>query len=216
MSDSTGPGNARNTSPLTRVWRAPMRSRQRRRASVLSSSARWTIAALASAQLAATAAETGSPAPPPPAALRASPSTLAGGWLLSRAPIPGSERSSVALLHAVDPMRSDIGIAGLMLRCSEAGFDTILVVVTPYPPSAAPQVTIASGAESRTFAASVLPTGAALALPAAASDLARTVWRGGVELSVSISDDGATLNGVIPIPNLDAALRTLMASCSAP
>jgi hypothetical protein len=113
-------------------------------------------------------------------------------------------------------MRSDIGVAGLMLRCSEAGFDTILVVVTPYPPSAAPQVTIASGADSRTFAASVLPTGAALALPAAASDFARTVWRGKVELSVSISDRGATLNGVIPIPNLDAALRTLSASCPAP
>ncbi len=141
---------------------------------------------------------------------------LAGGWLLARAPIAGSNRTSVALIHAVDPLRSDIGVAGLMLRCGEHGFDTILVVVTPYPPSAAPQVTIATGKGSRTFPASVLPTGAALALPAAASDLARTAWRNEAELSVSIVDSGATVNGVIPIPSLDAALRTLSASCPAP
>lgn len=103
-----------------------------------------------------------------------------------------------------------------MLRCREYGFDTILVVVTPYPPSATPHVTVATRKESRTFSASVLPTGAALALPTAVSDLARTVWRNEVELSVSIVDDGATVNGVIPIPGLDAALRTLSASCPAP
>lgn len=165
---------------------------------------------------AATFAETAAPAPPFGAPQLASPLPLAGGWLLARAPIAGSNRTSVALIHAVDPLRSDIGVAGLMLRCGEHGFDTILVVVTPYPPSAAPQVTIATGKGSRTFPASVLPTGAALALPAAASDLARTVWGGEVELSVSIVDRDATVNGVIPIPSLDAALRTLSASCPAP
>jgi hypothetical protein len=103
-----------------------------------------------------------------------------------------------------------------MLRCGRFGFDTIVVVVTPYPPTAAPQVTIVSDAEPRTFAASVLPTGAALALPSAASDLVRTVWRHAAELSVSIVDGGDAVNGVIPIPDLDGALTTLSANCSAP
>jgi hypothetical protein len=146
----------------------------------------------------------------------AAPSPLAGGWLFARAPIAGSDRTSVALIHAVDPLRSDIGIAGLMLRCGEHGFDTILVVVTPYPPSATPQVTIATGKGSRTFPASVLPTGAALALPAAASDLAWTAWRNEAELSISIVDHDSTVNGVIPIAGLDAGLRTLSAICPAP
>jgi hypothetical protein len=172
------------------------------------------VAALISTALASSAATF--PETAAPAIQLAAPSPLVGGWLLSRAPIPGSERSSVALVHAVDPMRSDLGVAGLMLRCGEHGFDTILVVVTPYPPSAAPQVTIATAKGPQTFSASVLPTGAALALPAAASDLARTEWANEAELSVSIVDGGATVNGVIPIPSLEAALHTLSASCPAP
>jgi hypothetical protein len=199
------------------AWRALTGSRRPRRASIWKL-APWTLAALTSAGLAspaATLAETAAPAPRFAAPSLASSSPLVGGWLLARAPIPGSERSSVALIHAVDPLRSDLGVAGLMLRCDEHGFDAILVVVTPYPPSAAPQVTIAAGKESRTFHASVLPTGAALALPAAASDLARTGWRNESELSVSIVDDGATVKAVIPIPGLEAALRTLSASCPA-
>lgn len=212
MSNSTGLAKARSTSPLTRAWRPLLRSNRPRRANIRWSSALSTVAALTLAGLASPAATF----PETAAAQAAAPAPLAGGWRLARAPIPGSERGSVALIHAVDPLRSDIGVAGLMLRCGENGFDAILVVVTPYPPSAAPQVTIATAKGSWAFSASVLPTGAALALPAAASDLARTVWRSEAELSVSISDGGARVSGVIPTPSFDAALRTLSASCPAP
>ena len=153
MSDSqAGPVNARSTSPLTLAWRTLTRSRRPWRTSVRWSSASSIVVALTSVGLASPAATF--PETAAPRAQLAAPSALVGGWLLARAPIQGSDRSSVALIHAVDPLRSDVGVAGLMLRCSEAGFDTILVVVAPYPPSAAPQVTIATGTGRRTFSAS--------------------------------------------------------------
>jgi hypothetical protein len=164
-----------------------------------------TIAALTFTPSIAERAEAAAPPPPAP---------LTGGWVFARTPVPGSSQSSVAVMHIVDAMRSDIGLAGLMFRCGEHGIDTILIVVTPYPPSASLDVTLTNGGDSRKFSATVLPTGAALALPAAASDLMQTIWRRADALSVAVSDHGATLSGVVPTEGLDAAVGTLSASCA--
>ena len=146
------------------------------------------------------------------------------GWHLLRTPLPrGGE--SVSINHTADTRRSDLDLAGLLLRCpagkdlnatqSEASPQVIIVVITPFPPHARPSVSIGAHGQQWRFEASVVSPGSELLLPAGAASLAAGPWQNSPELRVDVSSQDRSFGGVIPIAGLAGALGTLAASCAA-
>jgi hypothetical protein len=136
-----------------------------------------------------------------------------GGWSLIRSANPRGGADSVSMIHTADTTRSDLNIAGLMLRCGELRPEVIVVVVSPFSPRAHPTVTIGANDGKWRFEASVVSPGAELLLPAEASSLAAGRWQSAHELAVEVSSQEQSFGGVIPIDALSAALETLRADC---
>jgi hypothetical protein len=142
----------------------------------------------------------------------------ADGWRLLRTPNPRGGGDAISISHTADITRSDLDLAGLMLRCHDPaahdpGAEVVLVVVTPFPPRAQPSVTIGADGKEWRFEASVVSPGAELLLPAEAADLAAGLWQSAHELVVKVSSPEQSFGGVIPIDGLAAALATLAANC---
>jgi hypothetical protein len=158
------------------------------------------------------------------------------GWRLLRGPNPAGGGGAASMSHTSDMTRSDVDLAGLMLRCRgiDAGMPSVgspnptaqdddtlgtgaqivIVVVTPFPPHAQPSVTIGTPGKEWHFDARVLPPGAELLLPAQATELAIGPWQSTPELSVKVSWQERSFSGVIPIDGLAGALATLAANCA--
>jgi hypothetical protein len=159
------------------------------------------------------------------------------GWRLLPGRSPAEGGGSASMSHTSDMTRSDLDLAGLMLRCRDTsapiqgadatsptvqdddthaiGAQIVIVVVTPFPPRAQPSVTIGAAGMEWHFNARVLPPGVELLLPAQATDLAGGPWQSTPELAVKVSWQERSFKGVIPIDGLADALATVAANCAA-
>ena len=137
----------------------------------------------------------------------------AGDWHFVLTANPHNAGDSASISHIADVTRSDLDLAGVMVRCSKMGVDVMIVLIVPFPRHVHPSVAIiADGKESR-FDVSVLPPGAELLLPAEAARLAGGLWQSASELSVTVSSAGRSFGGVIPIDGLSSAFGKLVANC---
>src|ERR1700733_4523674 len=85
-----------------------------------------------------------------PAAAEAQRPPLNSNWHLQRTANPRGGPDAVSISHTADISRSDLDLAGMMLRCGEKGVEVLIVAVTPFSPHARPNVTIgANGNEWR-------------------------------------------------------------------
>ena len=139
--------------------------------------------------------------------------TIAGGWRLLRSPNPQGGPDAISVGHTADVTRSDLDLAGMMLKCSDNGPEIVIVVVTPFPPRAQPEVTIAASGQEWRFVASIVPPGAQLLLPPEAARLATGAWQRATELSIQVKSAEKTFSGVIPTGELGTAFTTLLANC---
>lgn len=159
------------------------------------------------------------------------------GWQLLPGRSPAAGGGAASMSRTSDMTRSDLDLAGLMLRCRDTGVllqgadvtspmvqdddahaigaQIVIVVVTPFPPRAQPSVTIGAAGKEWHFNARVLPPGAELLLPAQATDLASGPWQSTPELAVKVSWQERSFKGVIPIDGLADALATVTANCTA-
>jgi hypothetical protein len=133
-------------------------------------------------------------------------------------PNPTTEANTVSIMRTADIVKSDIDLAGLMLRCAQSNFEVVIVLVRPLPPRAHPMVTLSAGGNNATFAATVVPPGAEILLPADASALASGPWQAAPELSVQIAavegdEPSAPMHGIIPLAGLGAAIPLLLSNC---
>lgn len=144
----------------------------------------------------------------------ASPKT-ADGWRMVRTPGPKPGTDIVSMMRTADLVRSDPQFAGLSLHCGEAGPEILIITVEPFPPRTKPRVTIGVPPGESRFEATVLPSGAALMLPAEATRLAAGPWQSQSALAIKIEEGGSTIRGVVSISGMSAALSTLSASCTA-
>ena len=130
----------------------------------------------------------------------------AGNWRLLRTANPQGGRDAVSMSRTADMARSDLDLAGMMLKCGEHGTEN-------FPPRARPEVTISALGREWRFGASVVPPGAELLLPTEATYLAAGAWQSAHELSVSVKSQEQSFRGIIPIDGLAAAFATLSANC---
>jgi hypothetical protein len=101
----------------------------------------------------------------------------------------------------------------MMMKCGEHGPEVVIVVVTPFPPRAQPELTITANGKEWHFVASVVPPGAELLLPANALQLVTGAWQRASELSVKVTSPEQSFQGVIPIEGLAGAFTELSVSC---
>lgn len=142
-----------------------------------------------------------------------------GTWRLVRTRNPAGGQDAVSIMQTADITKSDLDLAGLMLRCGEGGTEILIVLVGPLPPRAHPKVTVSAAGRSVDFTATIVPPGAVVLLPKEASVLASGPWTAASELSVQIEatrNDGEpnTVRGVIPLSGLGGALAQLQGNCS--
>jgi hypothetical protein len=138
----------------------------------------------------------------------------AGGWRLVRTKNPVDQHEVSSITHTADDPELKLG--GLELRCgSGQSLQILLFLIEPFPPRAHPEVILSAGPTKMTFAASVLPGGIWISLPAEASALAEGPWLSAPELKVSVQDQGSQIQGVIPLQGLASALQLLRSNCLA-
>jgi hypothetical protein len=142
-------------------------------------------------------------------------STSSGSWRLVRTPNPAGGADAVSIMQTADIAKSDLDLAGLMLRCGERNVETLVVLIRPFPPRAHPKVTVAAGGKSGEFITTVVPPGAALLLPPEATVLAAGPWQSAAELAVQVEDE-KPVRGIVSLEGLGPAYRTLTASCRKP
>ncbi len=152
-----------------------------------------------------------------PAEVPAAPSHMpSDDWRLVRTPDPRGGPEAVSIMHTPDLARSDIDFAGLMLRCRERDFEVAIVLLKPFPPRAHPKAKLTANGRTREFTTSVIPPGAAIALPAEATALANGPWQSASELAVEVAagdGDDSTIRGVVSLAGLGPAVARLTSSC---
>ena len=141
-------------------------------------------------------------------------SSIAGAWRLVRTPNPAGGPDAVSIMHTADVSRSDLDLAGLMVRCGQETTEVLIVLVRPFPPRARPKVSIGvAGSGPVEFTASVAAPGLLLLLPPEANTLAAGPWQTAPELTIAVADEHAPIHGVVPLTGLGIALGELRQNC---
>jgi len=135
-------------------------------------------------------------------------------WQLARTPNPAGGPDSISIAKIAETTGSDQDVTGLMLRCAEGATTEVLVVlIKPLPPRTHPKVTVVAGATTTQFTASVVTPGVLVLLPEKASALVEHAWQSIPELAVTIADDHRSLHGMIPLTDINIAMKTLQSNC---
>lgn len=144
-----------------------------------------------------------------------SPASLAGSWPLIRSQDPSGARI-VSIARSADPSRSDVDLAGLMIRCMRPNaFEVVVALVGPLPIRTRQTVRLESGRASLTFEGESIAPGSLLLLPPEAAD-AIMIWKENDQLTVTIQTSPNVIRGVIPISGLASGLRKLTEACATP
>jgi hypothetical protein len=139
--------------------------------------------------------------------------TNVGTWRLVRTPNPRGGPDAVSIMQTAETARSDVDLVGLTLRCSDTGFDVLVVLLRPFPPRTHPKVKLTSSGTTVHLEATVIPPGAAISLPAEAATLVKGSWQSSSELAIEVEDDGDATRGFISLVGLEPALSLLASNC---
>jgi hypothetical protein len=148
-------------------------------------------------------------------AARALSSELSGGWRLVRTPNPNGGADAISIMRPADTSRSDLDLAGLMIRCSESGAEVVIVLLPALPFRTRPHVTIGRPGNETEFQATVAPPGTVVLLPKEVTTLLSGPWQTLEDLFIRIDDGQSTIRGVVKLAGLEAAFNELQASCAA-
>jgi hypothetical protein len=143
----------------------------------------------------------------------APPSEPLSGWRLVKSKDPNGGADAVAIMHTADISKSDIGLAGLMVRCHEKGVEVLVITTIPFAPRARPHIKLRVDKAEEHFDAAVVPPFSALLLPNETVELVYGKWQNASELSVQIEEEQTTVRGVVALGGLGAALANLRANC---
>lgn len=140
-------------------------------------------------------------------------SELADGWRLVRTPNPSGGADAISVTHTPDASRSDIDLAGLMIRCHERDTEVVIALLRAYPIRAKPILIFGKPGNETRLEAAVGAPGTVLLVPGTASALVDGPWREEKDLFLQIDVGQTSIHGVIPLAGLQAAFKVLAASC---
>jgi hypothetical protein len=136
-------------------------------------------------------------------------------WKFNRTQGDKAGESFVAIMKTADTARSDLDLAGLIVRCTPKGkVDVLIALIRPFPPRTRPQVTIASSSGSQTFEGTLTAAGAAVVLPDEVAAFVAGKWQSTPALTVTVKENDSQIKGVVELNGLREAYGSLLASCS--
>jgi hypothetical protein len=141
-------------------------------------------------------------------------SELAGGWHFVRTPNPHGGNDAISIMHTAEMSRSDLDLAGLMIRCREGGTEAVIVLIRSFLFRARPRVVFGKPGNESRFEATVVPPGTAILLPGDATTLVYGAWLARSDLSIQVDNGPTTIRGVVALAGLQAAFKVLLASCA--
>ncbi len=141
-------------------------------------------------------------------------SELTGGWQFVRTSNPRGDADAISIMHTADTSRSDLDLAGLMIRCSDGRPEAVIVLIRPLPLRARPHVVFGKPGNEIQLEATVALPGTAIVVPDATA-LVTGPWQGQNDLFIRVDDGQDTTHGVVVLAGLEAAFRELLASCPA-
>ena len=145
---------------------------------------------------------------------RREPDALSSGtWRLVRTPNPTGGPDAVSIMQMANASQSDIGLAGLMVRCGKTSFDVLIVLLKPFPPRTHPRVKLATRDSTVEVQATVLSPGVVISLPREAAALVHGPWQSSREVAVEVGEDNDLIRGVISLVGLEPALQLLASNC---
>jgi hypothetical protein len=116
-------------------------------------------------------------------------------------------------MHTADISKSDLDLAGLMLRCGDGGAEILVVLIRPFPLRARPKVAFGKPGSETHFETSVVAPGTAILLPQDAATLVNGPWRSLSELFIQVDDEQVSIRGVVALTGLKPAFDELMTNC---
>jgi hypothetical protein len=142
---------------------------------------------------------------------------LLNGWRLVRIPNARGGADAVSITHSADLQKSDPNLVGIVLRCEGGPIDVLLVVIEPYPPQAAIDLTIkVDGSTALTFRGSVIHPGVMIRLP---NEIATSIiqrGRSADELSVRMEyGNTRPVAGIVKLAGFAGAIEALTKLCQA-
>jgi hypothetical protein len=140
---------------------------------------------------------------------------LEGGWHFVRTRSPSGGADAISIMHTADTSRSDLDLAGLMIRCGGNGAEIVVILLRSFPVRARPLVVFGRPGKQSQFEATVAPPGTALLISRDATSLVDGPWRPLNDLFIRIEDGKFTIRGVVAIAGLQSAFKLLIASCHA-
>jgi hypothetical protein len=143
-------------------------------------------------------------------------SELAGGWRFVRTPNPNGGSDAISIMHTADVSRSDLDLAGLMIRCSENGTSAFIVLIHAFPFRARPHVLFGKPGNEIQIEATIAPPGTTILLPGDAKTLVNGTWQAQDDLFVRVDNGQTTIRGVVALAGVQAAFKVLVASCPYP
>jgi hypothetical protein len=124
----------------------------------------------------------------------------------------GATTPSDTATWQADRTRSDPGLGGVTMQCSTRSFNVAVKIAAAGPPHAHAKVKLAAADPSTPgtprsveFDATVA-AGGAIRLPMQAAELLSGAWKSQNELRVEVTDNGATISGVVPVAGLGSAV----------
>jgi hypothetical protein len=140
-------------------------------------------------------------------------SKLIGGWHLVRTPNPQGGADAVSIMHTADISKSDLDLAGLMVRCRDGGTEAVIVLLRSFPVRAHPHVIFGKPGNAVQVEATVAPPGTIILVPGDAATLVNGPWQALHDLLIQVSDGKSKIRGVVPLAGLQATFKILVASC---
>ena len=141
---------------------------------------------------------------------------LMGAWRLVRTPNPRGGPDAVSIMHTADTSRSDLNLAGLMIRCSREGSELAIVLLNAFPLRARPHVTFGKPGRERQFEATIGAPGTAVVLPGEPKTVLGEAWSAEGDVFIRLTEGSNTISGVVPLGGIKSAFPLLKANCPAP
>lgn len=140
-------------------------------------------------------------------------SEVAGGWHLVRTPNPNGGNDALSIMHTADTARSDLNLAGLMIRCRKGGTEAAVVLLSAFPLRTRLQVVLGRPQNEIKFDATVAPPGTVILLPGDGKTLVNGSWKALSELFIRVENDRTVTHGVVALTGLKVAFKTLVEGC---
>lgn len=136
-----------------------------------------------------------------------------GTWKLVRTSNPRGGPEAVSIIHTADTSRSDLDLAGVMIRCNSGREELAIVSLRAFPLRAHPRVTFGPPGHETQFEATVSPPGTAIVVPGDPKAALGSFWSTESDLFIRVVDGPTKVSGVVPITGLKSAFTLLIANC---